>query len=417
MTTSEAARALPRPTEAYVWVWLPGALDPVVAGRIEQMGQRTTFTYGRSYLERPGAIPLYLPELPLRRGRIDPRGDLTIAGCLADAGPDSWGQRVIDDRYPEAAGRDLGPLVYLLESGSDRIGALDFQVSARDYVPRTQSVSATLEELQSAADLLDRGEPLPAALDVALLRGTSIGGARPKAIVQDGQSSHIAKFSSTTDRYPVVRAEGVAMDLARRVGIDVAPTRVVKSLDKDVLLVRRFDRTPTGARRLMVSALTLLGLSEMNGRYATYPDLADLVRARFRDPEPTLRELFSRIVLNVAVGNIDDHARNHAAFWDGEMLSLTPAYDLCPQVRSGGEAAQAMAIGREGQRRSQFAVCIEAAHVYHLSTAEAREIVEAQVETITREWSDAADVARLTHAERERLWGRQILNEFTFYDL
>lgn len=416
MTTSDETVLLPDPTEAYVWVWLPGARDPVVAGRVEMVGQRTTFTYGRSYLERPDAISLFRPELPLQRGRIDPLGGLTIAGCLADAGPDSWGQRVIDDRYSSAAGQDLGPLVYLLESGSDRIGALDFQASPSEYVPRTQSTTAALEDLQSAADLLDRGEPLPAALDVALLRGTSIGGARPKAIVRDGASSHIAKFSSTTDRYPVVKAEGVAMDLARRVGLDVAPTTVVQSLDKDVLLVERFDRTPTGARRSMVSALTMLGLSEMNGRYATYPDLADLIRSSFRDPGPTLRELFSRIVFNVAVGNIDDHARNHAAFWDGEMLELTPAYDLCPQVRSGGEAAQAMAVGRAGERRSQFAVCVAAAHVYHLSTAEAQEIVDAQVETITREWADAADAARLTQAERQRLWGTQILNEFAFYE-
>lgn len=257
---------------------------------------------------------------------------------------------------------------------------------------------------------------MPPALDLALLRGTSIGGARPKALVESGDRRLIAKFSSTTDRYPVVKAEGVAMELARRVGLDVAPAEVVRSLDKDVLLVERFDRPSGGTRRLMVSALTMLGLSEMNGRYASYADLADLVRARFTDPGPTLRELFSRIVFNIAVGNIDDHARNHAAFWDGTALTLTPAYDLCPQVRSGGEAAQAMAVGRGGERRSQFAVCIRAAHIYHLTTEEAREIVDTQVGTITDEWDDAADKARLTAVERRRLWGTQILNEFVTYD-
>lgn len=416
MTPSERSGRREAPTSAFVWVWLPGATEPVVAGRVDVVGRRTSFTYGQSYLARPDALSLFLPELPLGRGVIDPLGDLTIAGCLADAGPDSWGQRVIDDRYPGAGGQDLGTLTYLLESGSDRIGALDFQESPTDYVPRTQSTTTTLHELQDAADLLDRGEPLPPVLELALLRGTSIGGARPKALVESGDRRLIAKFSSTTDRYPVVKAEGVAMDLARRVGLDVARTEVVRSLDKDVLLVDRFDRPAGGGRRLMVSALTMLGLSEMNGRYASYADLADLVRARFTDPTATLRELFSRIVFNIAVGNIDDHARNHAAFWDGAALTLTPAYDLCPQVRSGGEAAQAMAIGRDGERRSQLAVCLRAAHVYHLTTVEAQEIIDHQVETITEEWDDAADRARLTSVERRRLWGTQILNEFVTYD-
>ena len=103
-------------------------------------------------------------------------------------------------------------------------------------------------------------------------------------------------------------------------------------------------------RRLMVSALAILKLSEMTSRYATYPDLADIIRARFTDPTATLRELFARIVFNVAVGNIDDHARNHAAFWDGTALSLTPEYDLCPQPRSGNEVNQAMSVGRHGER-------------------------------------------------------------------
>ncbi|WP_370614361.1 type II toxin-antitoxin system HipA family toxin [Mumia sp. Pv 4-285] len=413
MTTSEAQTA-------FVWTWLPGATEPVVAGRLDAAGDVVVFTYGRSYLERDDAVALYLPELPLRPGSIRPLGALDVAGCISDAGPDSWGQRVILARHghrgPTSDTAELGLLTYLLDSDSDRIGALDFQTSASSYEPRG-TATASLEELMSAAALVESGEPPPAALDVAMLRGTSVGGARPKALIEDGERRLIAKFSSTTDVYPVVKAEAVAMELARRVGLDVAGSEVVTSLGRDVLLVERFDRTAIrGERRALVSALTILGLTEMTARYASYADLADVVRARFDNPVPTLHELFSRIVFNVCVGNIDDHARNHAAFWDGSTLSLTPAYDVCPQPRSGRTAQQAMAIGRDGSRESKLQVCRNAADIFMLSGRAADEIIDAQVEGIRSHWSDAADSATLTAQERAYMWERQILNPFVFED-
>ncbi len=166
---------------------------------------------------------------------------------------------------------------------------------------------------------------------------------------------------------------------------------------------------------MLVSALTILGLDEMTARYATYPDLADAIRGGFTDPDTTLRELFARIVFNVCIGNIDDHARNHSAFWDGTLLTLTPAYDLCPQLRSGEEAAQAMAIGRDGSRASQLRVCLDAAEVYHLDRDGAAEIIDRQLGVITDEWDGACDGARLSGLERRQLWGRQVLNPFIRY--
>ncbi|MFD6093105.1 type II toxin-antitoxin system HipA family toxin [Oerskovia sp. NPDC060338] len=267
----------------------------------------------------------------------------------------------------------------------------------------------------TAADTLQAGNPLSRSLAEALVRGTSIGGARPKALIDDGERRLIAKFSSATDTYPVVKGEAVAMNLAARVGLDVPDSECVRVADKDVLLVERFDRPADGSRRLMVSALTMLGLTEMTGRYATYPDLADLVRSRFTTPAATLRELFCRIVFNVLIGNTDDHARNHAAFWDGHDLRLTPAYDLCPQVRSGDETAQAMAIGRDGQRAARLGVCVDAAAEYLLDRGEAQEIVEHQLAVVNEQWRDAADEARLTVLDRQSLWHRQILNRSIFY--
>lgn len=408
-----------RPDSAFVWVWLPDADEPVVAGRIDRTDRLHWFTYGSSYRARPDALPLYLPELPVEPGRIRPRGALSIAGCLADGAPDAWGRRVVLARRlghvdPASDIDQLDLLAYMLESGSDRFGAIDFQSSATGYRPRDGS--ATLAELQQAAERLEEGTPLSPALEAALLRGTSIGGARPKALISDDGRQLIAKFSSLTDTYPVVRAEAVAMNLARRVGLNVAPTRILSSLDKDVLLVERFDREPGSHRRKMtVSALTILELSEMTARYGSYATLADIIRARFTKPRATLHELFSRIVFNIAVGNIDDHARNHAALWDGDLLTLSPAYDLCPQPRSGETAAQAMSIDREGRRESQFARCVAAASIYQLSAEQARAIIDRQIETIEREWDDAASESLLTPREKEFLWHRQILNPFTRY--
>ncbi len=399
-------------SQAFVWVWLPEQKSPVVAGKLIDRGSVVTFTHGRSYLARPEAIPLFLPELPLRSGEITPlSGDL--AGCIADAGPDSWGRRIIEYRHP-GSGRRLGSLDYLLASGSNRTGALDFQESATEYLPRPGD-TARLSELVEAAERVEQGLPLSDALDRALLHGTSVGGARPKAVLGDDRRELIGKFGSVTDTWPTVKAEYLAMELARLAGLDVASVDLDRTLGKDVLLVERFDRPPTGTRRMMVSALTILELHDahgMAGRYASYADLAHQIRARFTNPDGALRELFSRIVFNILVGNTDDHARNHAAFWDGRQLELAPAYDISPQPRTGGEAVQAMAYGPSGQRLSQITECLPHAPIYHLTQAQVRQIADHQIATIQDRWNEACDRDRLTTPQRDWLRDRQILNPF-----
>jgi serine/threonine-protein kinase HipA len=407
------------PTEAFVWTWLPGAEEPVVGGRIELADGIVRFNYGRSYLARPEAIPLYVPELPLRPGAIEPLGSLTIPGCIKDAGPDAWGQRVVMQHLLGAGAKDgdpvvFGPLTYLLRSGSDRIGALDFQESADVYVSRDET-SAPVEDLMEAADRVGEGVPLPPALDLALLHGSSVGGARPKALLKAEGGDLIAKFSSSTDTYAIVKGEFAAMELARRAGLDVASVNLKRVMGRDVLLVERFDRVPrTRQRRAMVSALTMLELDELMARYASYADLAQIVRERFTDARPTLRELFARITFNILTGNSDDHARNHAAFWNGEWLSLTPAYDICPQPRGGGETSQAMIIGADGFRMSQLAGCVERASTYMLTEREAREVIDQQVDVIEREWGEVCERARMTEVERSFFWRRQFLNPYAF---
>ena len=411
------------PREAFVWIWLPGTSEPVVAGRLDEQGGETSFVYGRSYLEREHAISLYTPELPLEERRIRPLPDLSAPGCILDARPDSWGQRVIVNRLVgSGASRtdpaDLGLITFLLQSGSDRIGALDFQSSPEAYVARSR-VHASLEELTTSAQRVEEGIPLSEDLDAALLHGTTIGGARPKALIDDGSRRLIAKFSSTTDTFAIVKGEYLAMDLAARVGLDVAPVELTQAHGRAVLLVERFDRIPgTDQRRGLVSALTILGLNELAARWASYAELAQIMRASFTSPTATLRELFSRIAFNILVGNTDDHARNHAAFWDGRMLTLTPAYDICPQVRNTGRATQSMIIGdeRDSFKESNLAGCVDRAHLYQLTKAEAKSIVDHQIDVIEREWGDACERAELSQVERGYFWKRQFLNDYALQD-
>ncbi|MGD9956034.1 MAG: type II toxin-antitoxin system HipA family toxin [Candidatus Nanopelagicales bacterium] len=421
--TSDAGRV-------FVWTWLPGATDPVVAGALAPVGATLNgepvmaFRYAASYLARPEAVSLYSPELPLTDDTVDPRRiggrePVPMPSCLRDAAPDAWGRRVINARLAGHPDRTLDEATYLLGSGSNRIGAIDFQATPSEYVARDED--AGLEHLLQLADLVEAGEPIPESLAAAAQHGTSIGGARPKAMLVDGTRQLIAKFPSSTDVRPVVQHEAVAMMLAARVGIDVPHVEVVPVAGRDVLLVERFDRVVGGDgsyhRRAMVSMLTVLGMAEHSARYASYAQMAEAIRARGWERVPeTLRELFTRLVLNVCVGNTDDHLRNHAGFWSGDTLTLTPAYDVCPQVRSTDPASHAIGIAGPTDRASQLRSCRAVAPTFLLSRSDAEAVIDHVVSTITDSWAEVCDAARLTAAQRESLLGREILNPYIHYD-
>ena len=408
------------PTQAYVWAWLPGNTEPVVAGLLTSVDANLQFTYGRSYLARKDAIPLYQPELPLESGTLPLLNNLSMPNAIRDAAPDAWGRRVILNRKFGVKGKDLDSaeldeLTFLLESGSDRIGALDFQESAEHYKAR-EGGDASLSELLTAAERVEKGMPLTPELGRALFHGTSIGGARPKATITSDNKKYIAKFSSQTDLYSVVKAEYIAMRLAAEAGLNVAPVRMVHVAGKDVLLVERFDRVRKNdgwLRKMMVSALTLLELDEMMGRYASYENLATIIRHHFVEPKPTAHEVYSRLVFNVLCGNTDDHARNHAAFWDGSRLTLTPAYDICPQARTGSEANQAMLILRD-EKQSQISLCLKASPSFLLNKAQATTIIKDQIQVIKSRWSAICNEAKLSEVDKNLFWRRQFLNPYAF---
>ena len=401
------------PTTAFVWIWLTGATEPVVCGRIDNDGGRISFTYARSFRERPDAVPVYGPELPLQAGPQFAASGLRLPLCLDDGLPDAWGRRLVNHRLGASTG-EFSELTYLLESGSDRFGALDFQASATVYRARYTD-HPSLDDLAPAARRIEAGEPLNDMLEAALLHGTSIGGARPKALLTDDGRHLIAKFTSSTDPFPVIQGEYLAMELARRVGLHVAPVALARAAGRHALLVERFDRDQAGHRRRAVSAFTMLGLTTFpEGRYATYVDLAHKIRELCIKPDATLRELYARISFNILCGNTDDHGRNHACLIDPAGLTLSPAYDICPQARTGREARQAMAFTADGGRTARVADLVAAAAIYHLDATDAQAIVDHQATVIRDGWDEECDAAELTASQRAAFMHRQFLNPGAF---
>lgn len=406
--TSEQARQ-------FIWAWLPGQTVPVPCGLVWREGSTHRFRYGRSYRDRSDAIALF--GMPLGDQVLDPPAGMTLHGPLRDALPDAWGQHVILARLKGRSGQDgdtadLTAITYMRNSSSDRFGAIDFQDTATTYVTRHRP--ATLDDLADAALALEEGRPLPPSLEAALTHGTSVGGARPKATLTDRTGSWIAKFSSASDRgNPVVRHEALALRLASLAGVGTVEAQLTTAGGRDALLVRRFDRGVDGTRQMALSGLTLLRLDEMAGRYATYPDLLDVLRDAGEHPERVGEDLFTRIAANIALGNTDDHARNHAALWDGQHLALAPAYDLDPCRSSGWDANQAMAYGRNGERAASLARLIDVGATYDLDRAEASGIVDRVVTTIGDHWKDVVDEVGLTKRHAEFLYGSRIMNPGT----
>lgn len=394
--------------ELFIWIWLPGAEEPVVVGRLQLSPKGYEFIYGRSYLERPEACSLDPQILPLASAAFGPQTSLFHS--LRDAAPDAWGRRVLLYRLGMSRNTDtqvLTELDYLLQSGENRIGALHFQTTSDRYVA-PEIVTATLEELYQAAEAINHGENIPTHLLEALQHGTSIGGARPKATIMRQQEAWIAKFSTQTDLFPVVRQEALGMELARRLQINTAETRLQMMMKKDMLLVRRFDRHHLQHRH-MISGLTALQLDEMEARYASYPDLAAFLWKYGKEPKKQCKELYRRMLVNMLIGNTDDHARNHSFFWNGRETELTPAYDVNVLSRVGEEASQAMIVGDRGTLSSR-ANALSRCEAFGLNHHEADQLFNEIIDGIHTHWSEACDAAKLTQSERQQLFGRAVLS-------
>jgi serine/threonine-protein kinase HipA len=412
-------------SECFVYITLPGATSATTAGRFvleknQQGDPLGRFVYGRSYLNNPDAVPIDPVELLLSEKTYETVQLNGIFGALRDAGPDFWGRRVIEKHAGKA---QLGELDYLLESPDDRAGALGFGLNKVPPAPQRKfNKTLDLEKLQNLADALIKDEipkdPDAAQVQDLILLGTSMGGARPKAVVQDDQGLWIAKFNRPDDRWNNTRVEHAMLRLARECGISTAESRIEAVAGKDVLLIKRFDREKTEkgyTRARMVSGLTLLGADEtleMRTRWS-YVVLVEELRRVVAEPKKDARELFRRMCFNALISNIDDHPRNHAVIAKDKDWKLSPAYDLTPAPVIAQERRDlAMECGDMGRYANAKNILSQRAR-FLLDEDEAAKIVGNMKEQVTATWYDTVRASGVSENDAEIIRGAFVYEGFS----
>lgn len=397
---------------AYVYLQLPGSLETVTAGFFEQQERAGValgvFVYSPAYLERSDAVPLDPFELPLREGRFETVKLSGIFGSLRDASPDAWGRRIIE-RYLNRT--DLSEVEYLLHSPEDRVGALSFGRGKSPPPPAARFNKvlelAKLLEFAKAVERDDKVELPPQVKDL-IQPGTSLGGARPKNVVETDDGLWIAKFPAREDRWNHARVEASMLALARECRIRACDFRVVSVVEDDVLLVRRFDRAKIEGgylRPRFVSGLTVLDAGETIGDRSrwSYLLLADELRRRSHRSAEDLRELFARMTFNALISNTDDHPRNHGLIAPGRDFELAPAYDLTPNPLTSVERRDlALIVGRYNRYANRENLLSDCAR-FRLSHEEANALIDRMKETVQRRWRPVMRAQGVTEKDCEQL--------------
>ncbi len=332
----------------YVWA-LVDPSKPVLAGEVrlsQLVADCASFAYAPAWWNFPLS-----EDLPMVAGQTFSAGERGSApGALDDARPDRWGERII--RHLDRPAR-LSILEMLLFAGDDRFGALGISVSAERYTPRNLGPYPQLNQLAELAQAVEDVQlqaPIAANMQRLLQPGVTLGGARPKALLQTQDGPCVVKFSELDDAVDTPLIEHATMTLAAMAGITVATTGVLPLAPRHgkarhALTIQRFDRA--GAIRLhCLSAKTVLRAA---GLHESYPALATvLLRLVHPDQHTAMREeLFKRMVFNILMDNTDDHERNHGVRlgFDG-YYALSPAYDVVPALQNLGY--QAMSVGVRG---------------------------------------------------------------------
>jgi serine/threonine-protein kinase HipA len=350
-----------------------------------------SFKYDNDWLRQYGSLFLsadinnYLGQQYTQPGK-------DIFGCFSDALPDRWGRLLLDRREQIQATeekrsiRRLSSFDYLI--GIDdfsRIGGFRFKQSEDgEFINSETSLRipplTDIHALVAASMEIEKSEeqnllPEKKWLLQLVHPGSSLGGARPKAVVMDdGGNLYVAKFPSRKDDYDVGLWEHLSHLLAKETGILAAETSVIETGKKyHALLSKRFDRTADGRRKHFASAMTLLGLTDGcdaktgNG----YLDIVDFILQNCCDVEGNLRQLYRRVAFNIAIGNSDDHFRNHGFLLTPRGWTLSPAYDMNPTLND----YQSLLINST-TNRADLQVLLDSSEEYMISREEAKQIIE-----------------------------------------
>jgi serine/threonine-protein kinase HipA len=317
-------------------------MRPLLIGEINlvRSTQGVSLRYADEWLQ--SGFPLS-EDLPLIGQEFLPTERGTAAGSVDDARPDRWGERVI--RFIDKP-RRLSLLEYLFFAGDDRFGALGVSTSPTEYLPRRLGplpALADADEIQELIRKVQNNEVVPQAQERLISPGATMGGARPKALVNIGGAQWVIKFADG-DPADTPLVEHASMTLAQQASIRVAETQPVRLIHGHAVAIKRFDRA--GARRLhsLSARVALQAAAEGFG----YPELAQLLRRKgVVDGDlyvAQMRELFRRMVFNILIDNTDDHEKNHAVLvTDSQQYELSPAYDVLPSGQALG--FQQMRVG------------------------------------------------------------------------
>ena len=399
----------------YVYITLPGETKPITAGRFiieNELGAPIgKFFYGKNYLARSDAVAIDPVELKLTDQTYETQKMGGVFGAIRDASPDHWGRRVIEKELKD---QDVSEMDYLLKSPDDRIGALGFGLNTEPPAPKYE-FNKTLElgRLQEIADKIiaednDDNSPERTQVEELLLIGTSMGGARPKAVVIDDNALWLAKFNTERDTWNNTLVEHGLLNLARECGLNTAQSKTASVGGKDVLLVKRFDRehTPDGfLRHRMISALTALQTDDSptvreNWSYLT---LVEELRRFGSAPKEDAKELFKRMVFNALITNTDDHPRNHAfVAKTGNDWRLSPAYDLTPTRMFSSTRQLALVVGTQGRlatKRNLLSGCA----TFLLEPAEAEAIIDKMAEIVKSGWYKTLRAAGVGEKDCDKL--------------
>lgn len=374
--------------------------------RVRHGRESASFEYAKTWLNRSNAFALE-PALMLVRGAQHTAGKKTIFGAFSDSAPDRWGRLLMRraQRQQLSGTKTLMEIDYLLGvSDISRQGALRFRdVKSGVFLADTASgipPLVALPRLLSATEhVINHRE---SAEDLALLfaPGSSVGGARPKAVIQD-KNRHlaIAKFPHQQDEFNVVLWEAVALKLAKSAGIHVPKWRIETVAGKSVLISERFDRKKTH-RIPYLSAMSFLGAADNEQR--SYLELVDIIKQYGSHTKEDSEQLWRRMLFNILISNTDDHLRNHGFLYESALgWRLSPAFDLVPTPEVIKPRILSTAIDLNDVTAS-LELALSVADYFNLTASQANSIV-AQVAKAVSRWRNTAKQLQISASEIQRM--------------
>ena len=391
--------------QLHLWL-LTQPQQPVPIGELNlvRSSQGVSLRYVDSWLQR--GFPLS-EDLPLIDEEFLPAEKGLAVGAVDDARPDRWGERVI--RFIDKPAR-LSLLDYLYFAGDDRFGALGVSTSPDEYLPRRLGPLPTLKDADELHELIRKvqnNEPVPLPQRRLISPGATMGGARPKGLIDIAGHQWVIKFSDG-DPADTPLIEHAAMTLAQKAGIRTAQTQAVRLTHGHAVAIKRFDRSRGVRLHSLSAAVALRAAGERFG----YPELAQLLRRRgVTDGDAyvaDMREVFRRMVFNILIDNTDDHEKNHALLMtDAQHYELSPAFDILPSGQALG--FQQMRVG-EQEADSTVANALSMSAMYGLTKSEA--VKEAQVVArVVDGWKQHFTACGVTRGDIE-LYAEQIDRPF-----